>query len=143
MHTQPHSERTDAGSAGGLAAAAIKSWAIQIQPAERRSVGDSVRAIATKPRLALRAGRALKNDFSRLRLHHHALQGTRHGFRFLETQTDQIVGAPFDRCNVGAISRSGGVLNDQLDPHLHIDSLRLTRARSPQWDAIKFQERDK
>jgi hypothetical protein len=75
-----------------------------------------VRAISTKSRLALRTDRVLNQDFTRLGLDHLALQGTGHGLRFLETQTDQIVAAPFDRRDVGAGSRSGGVLNDQLDP---------------------------
>jgi hypothetical protein len=59
-----------------------------------------VRPISAKQRLALRTGGTLNHDFTRLRLDHHALQGTRHGLRFLNTQTNQIVGAPFDLCDV-------------------------------------------
>src|ERR1039458_10326035 len=74
-------------------------------------------------RLALRTGRVLNDGFASLGLDHEALYRAGHRFRFLEAQTDQIVGPPFDRSDVGGSCRSRGVLNDQLDPHPHIDSL--------------------
>jgi hypothetical protein len=45
---------------------------------------------------------------------HRALHGAGHGLCVLEAQTDQILGVSFDRCDVSAITRSGGDLNDQL-----------------------------
>jgi len=109
VRAQPNRERTEARAIGGLAAAAIKPWAIQLQPAKRCSAADSVRAIAAKRRLALRTGGALNQEFSRLRLDHLALKSTRHGLGFLETQTYQFVGAPFNRRDFDGSSRPGGV----------------------------------
>src|ERR1017187_6129053 len=101
VRTQPESQRTDAPPSACLAAAAIELRAIQVQPAERCSVVDPVGAVSAKPRLALRTGRVLNDGFASLGLDHEALYRAGHRFRFLEAQTDQIVGPPFDRSDVG------------------------------------------
>ena len=88
-----------------------------------------VRSVSSKALLAGGTDRAAIDHLPSLGLDHRALHGAGHGLCVLEAQTDQILGVPFDRCEVSAITRSGGVLYDQLDPHLHKDSLHPTRCQ--------------
>jgi hypothetical protein len=88
------------------------------------------RVFAMNAREAGGTDRAAIDRLPSLDLDHLVLYGAGRGLRFLEAQTDQIVGVPFDRRDVGASARSGGVLNDRLNPLLHRDSLRPKRFRA-------------
>jgi hypothetical protein len=80
--------------------------------------------VSAKPRLAGRARRVALDRFTGLRLNESLLNGARHGFGFLEAQTNEILCVSLDYCDVGGRGCPRCILNDQLDPHLHKDPLR-------------------
>jgi hypothetical protein len=126
---EPDRQWADALPGVRLASTAIEPWTIEVESAEWRSITYPVLSVSSKPLLAGGTNRSAIDHLPSLGLDHRALHGTGHGLSVLEAQTYQILGVPLDRCDVSAITRSGGVLYDQLDPHLHKDSLRPTRCQ--------------
>jgi hypothetical protein len=86
--TEPESQRAETQAAVHLAATAIKSWTIQVQSTEWRSVTNSMRAVSSKPHLTVRACRAALDRFAGLAFDHGALHASGHGLRFLKADTD-------------------------------------------------------
>jgi hypothetical protein len=93
--------------------------------AEWRAVTHTVRAVSAQRRLTVRARRSTTDRFVRLAFDQGALYAPGHGLRFFQADADQVVrlsaleGRDLRRCRYSRF-----VLNDQLNPHLHIDSRR-------------------
>jgi hypothetical protein len=84
---EPESERAETPPLVRLAATPEKSWTIEIQSAEWRSVTNPVGPVSPKPRPTLWASPTAIDHFASLRLDHGALHATGDRLRFRKTDS--------------------------------------------------------